>query len=39
VKKVVRNTDQVYLSNRFDGVFITHEDIARVLNVIQGRGI
>ena len=39
VKKVARNPEQVYLSNRFDGVFITHQDIARVLNVIQGRGI
>lgn len=38
VKKAVR-TDRVYLVNRFDGVFISHTDIEKVLNVVMGRGV
>ncbi|MFA5074225.1 MAG: transketolase C-terminal domain-containing protein, partial [Nitrospirota bacterium] len=39
VKKVVRHPEHVYLSNRFDGVFIAPNDIRKVINMIQGRGI
>jgi len=39
VKKSVPNPERVYLANRFDGVFISHYDIEKVLNVIQGKGV
>jgi 2-oxoglutarate ferredoxin oxidoreductase subunit alpha len=39
VKKVVTNPERVYLANRFDGVFISHNDIYKVLNLIQGKGV
>jgi 2-oxoglutarate ferredoxin oxidoreductase subunit alpha len=39
VKKYVKNPDRVYLANRFDGVFISHNDIGKVLNMIQGKGV
>ena len=38
VKKVVSSPERVFLANRFDGVFISPEDILRVLNMIQGKG-
>ncbi|MCF8145282.1 MAG: 2-oxoacid:acceptor oxidoreductase subunit alpha [Deltaproteobacteria bacterium] len=39
VKKVVSRPERVFLANRFDGVFISPEDILRVLNMIQGKGV
>jgi len=39
VKKAVPNPERVYLANRIDGVFISHYDIEKVLNVIQGKGV
>jgi len=39
VKKSVSNPERVYLANRIDGVFISHYDIEKVLNVIQGKGV
>ena len=39
VKKTVPNPERVYLANRIDGVFISHYDIEKVLNVIQGKGV
>jgi 2-oxoglutarate ferredoxin oxidoreductase subunit alpha len=39
VKRVVAHPNRVYLANRFDGVFISYYDIAKVLNAIQGKGV
>ncbi len=39
VKKAVQNPERVYLANRFDGIFISHNDIGKVLNLIQGKGV
>ena len=39
VKKAVSEPDKVFLANRFDGVFISHTDILRMLNMIQGKGV
>jgi 2-oxoglutarate/2-oxoacid ferredoxin oxidoreductase subunit alpha len=39
VKKAVENPERVYLANRFDGIFISHTDIGKVLNLIQGKGV
>lgn len=39
VKKVTDNPERVYLANRYDGVFISHNDILKVLNVIMGKGV
>ena len=39
VRKVVSRPEKVYLSNRFDGVFISPADILRVLFMIQGKGV
>ena len=39
VRKVVSNPEKVFLANRFDGVLISHEDILKVLNMIQGKGV
>lgn len=39
VKDAVDEPDKVFLANRIDGVFITHEDINNVLRVVQGKGV
>jgi len=39
VKKVVSKPENVFLANRFDGVFISPADILRLLNMIQGKGV
>ena len=39
VKKAVSRPEKVYLANRFDGIFISHTDILRTLNMIQGKGV
>jgi 2-oxoglutarate ferredoxin oxidoreductase subunit alpha len=39
VKKTVSEPEKVFLANRFDGVFISPEDILRILNMIRGRGV
>ena len=39
VKKASRNPDQVYLANRYDGMMISHTDIAKVLNLVRGKGV
>ncbi len=39
VKKTVSKPEKVFLANRFDGVFISPEDILRILNMIQGKGV
>jgi 2-oxoglutarate ferredoxin oxidoreductase subunit alpha len=39
VKKCAAYPERVYLANRFDGVFISHNDIAKVLNVLMGKGV
>ena len=39
VKRAVDNPERVFLANRIDGVFITPEDIRRLLRLIQGKGV
>ena len=39
VLKAVSNPEKVYLANRFDGVFISHTDILRTMNIILGKGV
>ncbi len=39
VKRVVSEPEKVFLSNRFDGVLISPEEILRQLNMIQGKGV
>jgi len=39
VMKAVSNPENVFLANRFDGVFISHSDILRTMNIILGRGV
>jgi 2-oxoglutarate ferredoxin oxidoreductase subunit alpha len=39
VKKAVSKPEKVFLANRFDGVFISHADILRTMNIILGRGV
>lgn len=39
VKKAVPRPEDVFLANRFDGVFITPTDIINILRVIQGKGV
>jgi 2-oxoglutarate/2-oxoacid ferredoxin oxidoreductase subunit alpha len=39
VRRTVSNPERVYLSNRFDGIFISPQDILQTLNVIGGKGI
>ncbi len=39
VKAVVDRPERVFLANRIDGHLITPEDIARVIRVVDGRGI
>jgi len=39
VRKAVSDPEKVFLANRFDGVLISHDDILKVLNMIQGKGV
>jgi len=39
VKKHAPRPERVFLSNRFDGAMISHQDIQRTLNIVQGRGV
>jgi 2-oxoglutarate ferredoxin oxidoreductase subunit alpha len=39
VKKNVNHPGRVFLANRFDGVFISPNDIRHVLNVVKGKGV
>lgn len=39
VRKAVPTPEKVFLANRFDGVFISHTDILRILNMIMGKGV
>ncbi len=39
VKKAVDEPGKVFLANRFDGVFITPDDIRDILRIIQGKGV
>lgn len=39
VKKVAPEPDKVFLANRFDGVFISPQDIWRNLRIIMGKGV
>jgi 2-oxoglutarate ferredoxin oxidoreductase subunit alpha len=39
VKRVASEPERVFLANRFDGVLISPEDILRLLNMIQGKGV
>jgi 2-oxoglutarate ferredoxin oxidoreductase subunit alpha len=39
VKQAVDQPERVFLANRIDGVFITPEDIMKILRIIQGRGV
>jgi 2-oxoglutarate ferredoxin oxidoreductase subunit alpha len=39
VKSCVSKPNEIYLANRFDGVFISHMDISRVLNMLLGKGV
>jgi 2-oxoglutarate ferredoxin oxidoreductase subunit alpha len=39
VMKAAPHPERVFLANRFDGTFISHDDIWRVLNLIQGQGV
>ena len=39
VKKAVNRPDRVFLSNRIDGVFISHKDIKTTMRLIQGKGV
>ncbi|MBW2538621.1 MAG: 2-oxoacid:acceptor oxidoreductase subunit alpha, partial [Deltaproteobacteria bacterium] len=39
VKKNVAQPGRVFLANRFDGVFISPNDIRHVLNVVKGKGV
>jgi 2-oxoglutarate ferredoxin oxidoreductase subunit alpha len=39
VKLAVERPERVYLVNRYDGVFITPNDIMNVLRLIQGKGV
>jgi 2-oxoglutarate ferredoxin oxidoreductase subunit alpha len=39
VRKAVESHSQVYLANRFDGTFISHNDILKALNMIMGKGV
>ena len=39
VKKAVVEPQRVFLANRFDGVFLSHNDILQVLNIIMGKGV
>ncbi len=39
VKQAVSHPERVFLANRIDGVFITPEDIKKILRLIQGKGV
>jgi 2-oxoglutarate ferredoxin oxidoreductase subunit alpha len=39
VKLAVDHTENVFLANRIDGVFITPGDILNILRLIQGKGV
>ena len=39
VKLAVDDPQKVFLANRIDGVFITPEDILKILRLIQGKGV
>jgi hypothetical protein len=39
VKKVAPDSGRVFLANRFDGVFISPDDIMHVLSVVTGKGV
>ncbi|MDY6972221.1 MAG: 2-oxoacid:acceptor oxidoreductase subunit alpha [Thermodesulfobacteriota bacterium] len=39
VSQASSEPDKVYLANRFDGAFISPEDIMQILNTVQGKGI
>jgi 2-oxoglutarate ferredoxin oxidoreductase subunit alpha len=39
VKKAVSEPDRVFLANRYDGTMISHTDIAKVLNLVVGKGV
>lgn len=39
VKEAVDRPERVFLANRIDGVFITHQDIGNTLRLVQGRGV
>ncbi len=39
VCKAAQNPDRVYLANRFDGTMISHTDIAKMMNMVRGRGV
>ena len=39
VKKAAQEPDRVYLANRYDGIMISHTDIARMLNMVRGKGV
>ena len=39
VKAAVRRPEEVFLANRADGHFITHDDIRNVIRLMQGKGV
>jgi 2-oxoglutarate ferredoxin oxidoreductase subunit alpha len=39
VKLAVDQTENVFLANRIDGVFIMPSDILNILRLIQGKGV
>ena len=39
VVKAVSIPEKVFLANRFDGVFISHTDILKTMNIILGKGV
>ncbi|MBW1713598.1 MAG: 2-oxoacid:acceptor oxidoreductase subunit alpha [Deltaproteobacteria bacterium] len=39
VKKALMGPNRVFLANRIDGVFISHNDIKNTLRLIQGKGV
>jgi len=39
VKQAVKDPERVVLANRIDGVFITPNDINRILRLVQGKGV
>lgn len=39
VRSSVRNPEKIFLANRTDGHFITHDDIRNVMRLVQGKGV
>ena len=39
VRAAVRRPEDVFLANRADGHFITHDDIQNVMRLVQGKGV